>query len=467
MTATTTDPAASRRTLARIVAASMSGTAVEWYDFAIYGTAATLVFGREFFPDTGNPLDGIIAAFVTYAVGFLARPLGGIVFGHYGDKYGRKRLLQLSIVLIGAATFLIGALPTYSQVGFLAPTLLVVLRFVQGFAVGGEWGGAVLLIAEHSRDDRRGFLASFVQAAAPVGNVIAAVVLLILSSTLSSDAFLSWGWRLAFFFSAVIAIVGFYVRSKIEDAQIFKDAAARAAQRKEQRTPLREVLTEHPKQVLLAIGIKLVENIWYWIVATFSVTYLNFLGVKTPNILVLLLAAQFVNVFVMILFGRISDTVGRKPVYFVGIVLSGIFAFAMFPLYDTGNFALALFGICFGLITWSLMYAPQSALLAEMFPTRVRYSGASIGYQVTTIIAGSLAPIIATSLLNSFHSSLPISIYVAIAAVISFVALIFVDETRGLSLQSLDSWEVADAGGPEDAARKAGGVSPLNESNQF
>jgi MFS family permease len=440
---TLTTPAATSRTparlLRRIVIAAMSGTAVEWYDFAIYGTAATLVFAKQFFPDNGSPLSGVIEAFVTYAVGFAARPVGGIVFGHFGDRYGRKRLLQLSILLIGASTFLMGLLPTYHRVGYLAAIILVLLRFVQGFAVGGEWGGAVLLIAEHSSDDRRAFWASFVQAAAPVGNVIATAVLLILSSTLSSAAFLGWGWRIAFFFSAVIAFIGWYVRSKIEDAEIFKEAAARAARQARTGPPVLEVIRTHPRNLLLAIGIKLVENIWYWIVATFSVTYLNFLHVRTGQILLLLLAAQFLNFFAIVLFGRLSDRVGRKPVYFTGIVASAIFAFVMFPLYRTGSIVLALVGICVGLVTWSVMYAPQSAVLAEMFPTRLRYSGVSIGYQVTSIFAGSLAPIIATALLSHYNASLPISIYVAGAALISFVALLFVKETKGTSLRDVDA----------------------------
>jgi len=424
--------------LRRIVAASMSGTAIEWYDFAIYSTSVTLVFGALFFPQTGNPLDGILAAFFTYAVGFLARPVGGMVFGHYGDRFGRKALLQVSILLIGGATFLMAFLPTYPQVGYWAPICLALLRFVQGFAVGGEWGGAVLLIAEHARDDQRGFLASFVQAAAPVGNVIASLVLLILSASMPNAAFVSWGWRIAFLASAVIAFVGWYVRTRIEDAPIFKEAAERAEQEKASQPPILEVLKNYPKKIVLAIGTKFVENIWYWIVATFSVTYLNYLGVKASNILILLLAAQFLNIFVMLLVGRIADRVGRRPVVFVGIVVSAIWAFVMFPLYETKSLGLALFGICVGLVTWSIMYAPQSAMFTEMFPTRVRYSGASISYQVSAIFAGSLAPIIGTALLRSTHSSIPISIYVAIAAVISFVSLLFVKETRGISLRELD-----------------------------
>ncbi|MDI2030559.1 MFS transporter [Saccharopolyspora sp. TS4A08] len=426
---------AEKRKLYRVVAAAMSGTAVEWYDFAVYGTAATLVFSKLFFPGGGDPLSGVIEAFVTYAVGFAARPLGGAVFGHFGDKYGRKRLLQVSLVLIGTSTFLMGLLPTFQQVGYAAPLALVILRFVQGFAVGGEWGGAVLLIAEHSPDNRRGFWTSFVQAAAPVGNVIAALVLWALSSVLDDASFLSWGWRIAFLLSAVIALVGWYVRTRIEDAPIFKEAANRAKTAKPSRPPMLEVIRTQPRNLLIAIGLKLAENIWYWIVAAFSVTYLNYLGIKTGNILLLLLTAQFLACLAIVFFGHLCDRIGRKPVYLFGIVTSAAFSFAIFPLYRSESMVLTLLGICVGLITWSAMYAPQSALMAEMFPTRVRYSGVSIGYQFSSIFAGSLAPIIATALLQTYGASLPISLYVATAALLSLVALFFARESRGNSLR--------------------------------
>ncbi|GAA5210933.1 MFS transporter [Streptomyces thinghirensis] len=425
-------------TLRRVVAAAMAGTVVEWYEFFLYAAAAALVFGTTFFPATGNPLDGVIAAMLTYFVGFVARPLGGLIFGHFGDKYGRKKLLQFSLVLVGVATFVMGLLPTFDQVGYWAPALLVALRFVQGFAVGGEWGGAVLLIAEHSPDSRRGFYASFPQAAVPLGNLLATGVLLVLSSVLSEAQFLSWGWRIGFFLSAIVVLVGWYIRSKVEDADIFKEAMEQAKQSESNSAPILEVCRRYPRNIITGMGMKLVENIWYWLVVTFSITYLHQIGVETDTILELLLAAHFVNVFLIPFVGHLSDRLGRRPIYLIGVVLVGIQAFTLFPLYNTKNPALIVLGISLGVFTWSLMYAPQAALLVEMFPTRMRYSGVSITYQMVTIFGGSLAPVIATTLLRNTGSWIPIAIYVATAAAISLVATLLMRETRGSSLHHLD-----------------------------
>src|SRR5690606_5433332 len=247
--------------LKRVVAASMAGTVVEWYEFFLYGTAATLVFNKVFFAQGDNELDAILAAFVTYAVGFVARPLGGVVFGHFGDKYGRKKLLQFSILLVGAATFLMGCLPTFGQIGYWAPTLLVLLRFVQGFAVGGEWGGAVLLVAEHSPNDRRAFWSSWPQAAVPVGNMLATVVLLVLTTTLPESAFLSWGWRVAFWLSAVVVLIGYYIRTKVSDAPIFLAVQQEVEQARSTSYGVVEVLRRYPRGVLTAMGLRFAENI--------------------------------------------------------------------------------------------------------------------------------------------------------------------------------------------------------------
>ncbi len=266
--AATTD-AAPATGLRRVIAASMAGTVVEWYESFLYASAATLVFGSVFFPPSDDPFSGIIAAFLTYAVGFIARPLGGIVFGHYGDKYGRKRLLQVSILMIGVATFLIGCLPGYATIGLAAPVLLVLLRFVQGFALGGEWGGAVLLVAEHSPDRSRGFWASWPQAAVPLGNLLATLVLLVLSSALSPAAFLDWGWRIAFWLSAVIVLIGWYIRTKVSDAPIFLEMQReREAVQQNSFGPL-EVLRRYPRGVLIAMGLRVAENILYYVVVTF------------------------------------------------------------------------------------------------------------------------------------------------------------------------------------------------------
>ncbi|MEC3957555.1 MFS transporter [Nocardia sp. CDC153] len=425
--------------LRRVVAASMAGTVVEWYEFFLYGTAATLVFSKVFFAQGGNDLDAILAAFITYAVGFAARPLGGIVFGHYGDKHGRKKLLQLSLVLVGAATFLMGCLPTYHQVGYLAPVLLVVLRFIQGFAIGGEWGGAVLLVAEHSPSRSRAFWASWPQAAVPIGNMLATVVLLALTSWLSNSAFLSWGWRVAFWLSAVVVLIGYYVRTKIADAPIFVAAQQLAEKEKAASISALEVLKRYPRGVFTAMGLRFGENIMYYLVVTFSITYLKVhVGANTKVILWWLLVAHAVHFLVIPQVGRLSDRFGRKPVYLVGAVLAGTWGFFAFPMMDSKNNMVILSAIVIGLVFHGLMYSAQPAIMAEMFPTRMRYSGVSLGYQVTSLVAGSLAPIIAVRLLEDYKSSVPIAWYLAGAAAITAIAVLFARETKGVDLEAID-----------------------------
>ncbi|MCM6776403.1 MHS family MFS transporter [Nocardia sp. CDC159] len=425
--------------LRRVVAASMAGTVVEWYEFFLYGTAATLVFSKVFFAKGSSDLDAILAAFVTYAVGFAARPLGGVVFGHFGDKYGRKKLLQFSLVLVGAATFLMGCLPTFQQVGYLAPTLLVILRFIQGFAVGGEWGGAVLLVAEHSPARRRAFWASWPQAGVPMGNLLATMVLLVLTSTLPEAAFLSWGWRVAFWLSAVVVLVGYYVRTKVTDAPIFVAAQREAEQVAATSFSVVEVLKRYPRGVFTAMGLRFAENIMYYLVVTFSITYLKVhVKMDTKSILWWLLIAHAVHFLVIPLVGRLSDRIGRRPVYLVGTVAAASWGFFAFPMMDSRNNVVILLAIIVGLVFHAFMYAPQPAIMAEMFPTRMRYSGVSLGYQVTSIVAGSLAPIIAVRLLESYGSSVPIAWYLAAAAVVTAIAVAFARETRGLELDSVD-----------------------------
>ncbi|MEK8069686.1 MFS transporter [Rhodococcoides navarretei] len=437
------DPDATPAGLKKVVGASMAGTIVEWYEFFLYGTAATLVFSKIFFAAGTSELDAILAAFVTYAVGFVARPLGGIVFGHYGDKYGRKKLLQFSLVLVGGATFLMGCLPTFEAIGYWAPALLVTLRFIQGFAVGGEWGGAVLLVAEHSPNKSRGFWASWPQAGVPAGNLLATVALLVLTTTLSDEAFLSWGWRVAFWLSAVIVFVGYYIRTKVSDAPIFLEAHKQAEVIKAASYGVFEVVKRYPRGVFTAMGLRFGENVMYYLVVTFSITYLSVeVGTDTSTILWWMLIAHAIHFCTIPLVGKLADRVGRRPVYFAGAVTAATWGFFAFPMMNSGHNVVIMLAIIIGLMFHAFMYATQPAIMAEMFPTRMRYSGVSLGYQVTSIVAGSLAPIIAVKLLDVYGSSVPIAVYLAVACAITVVAVVIARETKGLALESID---IADA----------------------
>ncbi|WP_341946455.1 MFS transporter [Microbacterium sp. LWH11-1.2] len=438
---TTTVPETEPRTsgLKRIVAASMVGTVVEWYEFFLYATAASLVFGTFFFPDAGTELDGIIAAFLTYAVGFVARPLGGIVFGQIGDRLGRKHTLQITIILVGVATFLMGCLPGFDTIGYWAPALLVALRFIQGFAVGGEWGGAVLLVAEHSPDRSRGFWSSWPQAAVPVGNLLATLVLLGMSWILPSDQFLGWGWRVAFWLSAIVVIIGYYIRTHVSEAPIFLEARAQVEADKAAGYGVLEVVKKYPRGIFGAMGLRFAENILYYIIVSFTIVYLKTVHqYDTSQLLLALLIAHVIHFLVIPQVGRLSDALGRRPVYLAGAVLGATWAFFAFPMFDTLNPFLIIAAVTIGLCFHALMYAGQPAIMAEMFPTRMRYSGVSLGYQVTSIVAGSLAPIIATALLQQYRSWMPVAVYVAAACAVTAFAVITMKETRGISLLAVD-----------------------------
>lgn len=426
--------------LKKVVAASMAGTVIEWYEFLLYSAASALVFGTLFFPTSDSALDGVINALLIYAVGFIARPLGGIVFGYFGDRLGRKKLLQVSLLLVGASTFAIGCIPSFASIGYLAPLSLVILRFIQGVGLGGEWGGAVLLVGEHSPQNSRGFWTSWVQAGLPLGNFVATLVLTALSFTMPEDAFLSFGWRIAFWLSAVIVIVGYYIRTRVDEAPLFVEARAAAEASNEATPGVLDVIKQYPRQVLIAMGARVAENIMYQMVVTFSITYLAFtVGSTATEILGLMLGAHAIHFAAVPLFGRLADIIGRKPVFLTGSVLAVGWGFVGFPLLATGQDALIFLGITLGLLIHGLMYAPQPAMMAEMFPTRMRYTGVSLGYQVTAIFAGSLAPFISTSLLQSYESWVPIACYLSAAAVVSTIAVTFLNETKGIDLARLDS----------------------------
>ena len=421
--------------LRRVVMASLIGTTIEWYDFFLYGSAAALVFNKLFFPEF-DPLTGTLLAFATYALGFVARPIGGIVFGHFGDRIGRKRLLMLSLVLMGIATILIGLLPTYAQIGIWAPMALIALRLVQGFAVGGEWGGAVLMAAEHGDAARRGFWASWPQAGVPAGNLLAAAVLAIMAAVQTETDFLAWGWRVPFILSALLVVVGWYIRNRVAESPMFEaelDAAEAPA-----RVPAVEVLRERPKALVLGAGLRVGENISYYILTVFSLTFLVDVSKESRSLaLNALLIGAAVQFLAIPLFAALSDRIGRRPVYAFGAFGLAAWCFVMFGLLGSGNNGSIILALVVGLVLHGAMYGPQAAFITELFPTRIRYSGVSLAYQLTSIVAGSLAPIIALWLYKDYGSATPVALYVGAACVISGVSALLARETRGLELEAI------------------------------
>jgi metabolite-proton symporter len=421
--------------LRRVVMASLIGTTVEWYDFFLYGSAAALVFNKLFFPEF-DPLTGTLLAFATYALGFVARPVGGIVFGHFGDRIGRKRLLMLSLILMGVATVLIGLLPTYAQIGIWAPLALIALRLVQGFAVGGEWGGAVLMAAEHGDAARRGFWASWPQAGVPAGNLLAAAVLAVMAAVQTEADFLAWGWRVPFILSALLVVVGWYIRNRVAESPMFEkeiDEAEAAA-----KVPAMEVLTERPKALVLGAGLRVGENISYYILTVFSLTYLVDVSHESRSLaLNALLIGAAVQFFAIPGFALLSDRIGRRPVYALGAFGLAAWCFVMFGLLGSGDNVSIVLALVVGLVLHGAMYGPQAAFITELFPTCIRYSGVSLAYQLTSIVAGSLAPIIALWLYKEYGSATPVAIYVGVACVISGISALLARETKGLELEAI------------------------------
>jgi MHS family shikimate/dehydroshikimate transporter-like MFS transporter len=409
-----------------VALASLVGTTVEWYDFFLYGTAAALVFNKLFFP-TFDPLSGTLVSLTTSAVGFVARPIGGIVIGHYGDKIGRKSMLVLTLVLMGAATFLIGCLPTYTQIGPWAAVLLVLLRLVQGFGVGGEWGGAVLMAVEHAPPGQRGYYGSWPQIGVPAGLLLATVVYLPFSR-MPDAQFLSWGWRVPFLLSILLVGVGLIIRVRILETPSFarvKEMGQAA------RQPIIEVLRRYPKEVLLAMGARLAENGAFYVYTTFVYVYATSHAHVDRNIVLTALIISAVTELAAIpLYGALSDRIGRRPVYLFGAVSTAILAYPLFWALDNGSPPLILLGLLASLIMGhAAMYAPQGAFFSELFGTRVRYSGASLGVQLSSALAGGLSPIIATRLLQYGYGRGALSLYLIGMAVITIGAVVLATET--------------------------------------
>jgi metabolite-proton symporter len=417
--------------LRRAVVASTIGTAIEWYDFFLYSTVTGLVFAKLFFPHS-DPLVGTLEAFAIYAVGFVARPIGAAIFGHYGDRIGRKATLIATLMLMGIATFLVALVPTYESIGIWGAVLLTVLRFIQGIGVGGEWGGSVLLSMEWARThSSRGFIASWPQFGVPCGLFLANLAVLAFSQ-MSGDQFLEWGWRLPFALSIVLVGIGLYIRLGILETPVF--SRVQQTERGE-RAPVLAVLRENPKEIVLSAFARMAEQAPFYIFTAFVFSYaVGTLKVPRDFVLTAVLAASVLSFVTIPLFGHISDRVGRKRIYLLGAALTGVFGFIYFGLLNTGVPTLIFIAIVLSLIPHDIMYGPQAALIAELFPGRLRYSGASLGYQLASVIAGGPAPLIATWLFATYGSAYAIAVYILACAILSLISTALMRDYTGKPL---------------------------------
>jgi MFS family permease len=444
------------KNMRKVAGTALAGTSIEWYDFFIYGTAAALIFPTAFFPADMPATVALIASFSTFAVGFIARPLGGIIFGHYGDRVGRKRTLVVALLIMGGGTTLIGLLPTYETIGIFAPLLLILLRFVQGLAIGGQWGGAMLLVTESAPSNRRGYYGAFAQAGAPMGVILANLAFLAIGATMSDDAFLSWGWRLPFLASVILIGISMYVQLHLEETPAFKELEAIKLRKQAEgsvkavsevidpsevnldRSPVLEALRIYPGRIALAAGAFISIQVTFYILIAFVVAYgtnESGLGLPRSTMLSAVLIASVVQLAVQFQAASYSDRHGRRGVYLAGAALLGIWAFALFPLIDTGNFFLIVIAISGGLSFMAMQYGPQAAFYTELFSTQVRYSGASLGYQIGAILGGAFAPTIAVLLWKEF-GIVYVSVYIAIAALVTIGSVYMLTETSGKDIHA-------------------------------
>ena len=413
----------------KLAATALGGTSIEWYDFFLYGTAAALVFPVLFFPEDLPAYVALIASFSTFAVGFLARPVGGIVFGHFGDRVGRKSALVAAMTLMGVATTVIGLLPSFAQIGAIAPLALIVCRFAQGLAIGGQWGGAMLLVTENAPSNKRGFYGAFAQAGAPMGVILANLAFLIVSASVSDEAFMSWGWRIPFIISFVLVGLALYVQFRLEETPAFK-----ALEKEQSDAPVRDTKTspvltavkKFPRQIALGAGAFLSVQVSFYIFIVFVVSYgtdPEGLAMTRSDMLLAVLISSAAQIPALFYFAAYSDRNGRIGIYKLGAILMGLWAFAVFPIMNSGSLLLITLALCTAQIFIAMMYGPQAALLTELFSAEVRYSGASLGYQIGAILGGALAPIAATALLATFGSPIWISAYIALACILTWLSV--------------------------------------------
>ncbi|MGW5381249.1 MFS transporter [Nocardia sp. NPDC003963] len=415
--------------LRRVAASSLLGTAIEYYDFLLYSTMTALVFNKVFFPDS-NPALGTIAAFGTLAAGYVARPIGGIVFGHFGDRLGRKNMLVLTMAMMGAASFLIGVLPTYQAVGAVAPLLLVLLRVIQGVAIGGEWGGATLMVTEHARPAERGFWNGIMQMGSPIGSLLSSAVVVVVAM-LPEDDLMSWGWRIPFLASIILLAAGLYTRLGVTESPVFRETAETV---EKPRVPLLSVLSR-PGNLLLACGVGIGPFALTALISTYMISYATSIGYERSSAVNGLLFVASTALVAIPLFSALSDRVGRRPVVLSGAVAIVVFAWPMYALVDSGSVPLLIAAMMLGQVIQSAMYAPLGALLSEMFGTSVRYTGASMGYQLAALIGGGFTPLLASTLLAGGPNSVPLIILTICCGVVTVVAVYRIQETSGRDLR--------------------------------